>query len=86
MLRLAQQVPTLARQRSHVSMSIDKPRNRSSGGEDQCARHHCDGENSNRIPKPSRHARDSLQLAPRLQAGQAADERRLARLGVGIDF
>ena len=32
MLRLAEQVPTLARQRSHVSMSIDKPRNRSSGG------------------------------------------------------
>jgi hypothetical protein len=69
----------------HVDRQTTEPIERRR--QDQGARHKRDAENGNRIPKPSRypgHAR--RRLVPRLQAGQAADERRVAWLSVGIDF
>src|SRR5262249_10920571 len=62
---------------------IERRRQDQRGGDER------NGENGKCIPKPSRygdHARNSLRLAARLEAGQAADERRIACLGVRIDF
>src|SRR5262249_1611537 len=68
-------------------MSIPKPRNRSSGGARVSALATSAMAKTATASRSRREIRTvARRLMPALHAGQAADKRRIARLGVGIDL